>query len=422
MTIPDVRVVVLGVREVVSILARETVLVVVMAAVKAGAMAVAKGVADELKNFRVNRFIMEFRDITLCIIESCNLSCTYCYENHKSSKKMSFDIARQIIDYEMSVRDKFDGVMFNLFGGEAFLNFELIKQIVNYLESNYRNSDLKWHCFITTNGTLVHGEIQKYLREHRCSISCGLSLDGTKECHNKNRSNSFDDIDVSFFAEFYRNQHIKMTISAETLPQLSECVIFAHDLGFIVSCNLAYGIDWSKSDNVKILEKELLKLISYYLEHPNITPCSMLNEPIYKVALRKKEARRECGAGQYMRAYDTNGVSYSCQFFMPLSIGAEAAKKSLDIQWHDEVIPEDKLDSRCRDCVLKSCCHICYGSNYASTGNIYLHEENWCKLNKIIFKARAYFRVKQFEKGLLSGSEVEQKATLKSAMIILENL
>lgn len=365
---------------------------------------------------------MEFRDITLCIIESCNLKCTYCYENHKSSKKMSFDTARRIIDYEMSTRDKFNGVMFNLFGGEAFLNFELIKQIVNYLEMNYSNSDIKWHCFITTNGTLVHGEIQKFLREHSCSISCGLSLDGTKECHNINRSNSFDDIDLPFFAECYKDQYIKMTVSAETLPHLSDCVIFAHNVGFTVSCNLAYGIDWSNNDNLKILEHELLKLISYYLEHPNITPCSMLNEPIYKIALSKKEARRECGAGQYMRSYDTNGVCYPCQFFMPISIGDEAAKKALDIQWHDEVIPESQLDSRCKDCILKSCCHICYGSNYASTGSIYLHEENWCTLNKIIFKARAFFRVKQFENGILPGSEVEQKASLLSAMAILENL
>lgn len=365
---------------------------------------------------------MDYRDITLCIIEACNLNCTYCYENHKSSKKMDFDTAKQIIDHEMSIRDKYDGVMFNLFGGEAFLNFELIKQIVNYLETSYNKSQLRWACFITTNGTLVHGTIQEYLKEHRQSIACGLSLDGTRECHNINRCNSFDDIDLSFFAEVYKNHYIKMTISTETLPHLADCVIFIHKKGFSLTCNLAYGIDWSKTDNASILESELMKLIEYYLNNPAIVPCSMLNEPIYKVSLQNKNATRECGAGQLMRSYDTAGVCYPCQFFMPISIGVEAAQKSLDIQWHDEVIPENKLDSRCKDCVLKSCCHICYGSNYASTGNIYLHEENWCNLNKIIFKARAYFRIKQFEKGILPGNEVEQKATLQAALIILEQL
>lgn len=365
---------------------------------------------------------MNFRDITLCITESCNLSCTYCYENHKSSKKMSYETAKQIINHEMSIHDKFEGVLFNLFGGEAFLNFELIKQVIDYLELNYSSSNLKWHCFVTTNGTLVHGDIQKYLREHCRSISCGLSLDGSRECHNVNRSNSFDDIDLSFFATFYKNQPIKMTISTETLPHLADCVMFAHDKGFEVACNLAYGIDWSDSANVSILETELMKLIEFYLDNPTVKPCSMLNEPIYKVALQNNKATRECGAGHLMRSYDTEGVCYPCQFFMPISIGDEAAKKALDIQWHGEVIPDDQIDVRCKDCVLKSCCHICYGSNFASTGNIFLHEENWCQLNKIIFKARAYFRVKQFEKGILPGGEIEQKATLQSALSILENL
>lgn len=335
---------------------------------------------------------------------------------------MDFDTAKRIIDYEMSIRDKYKGVVFNLFGGEAFLNFELIKQIVNYLETNYTNSPIKWNCFITTNGTLVHGVIQEYLKEHRQSIACGLSLDGTRECHNINRCNSYDDIDLSFFAKVYKNQFIKMTISVETLPHLADCVIFVHEKGFSLTCNLAFGIDWSKPENTSILETELMKLIDYYLHNSAIIPCSMLNEPIYKVALQNKTATRECGAGQLMRSYDTEGVCYACQFFMPISIGEEAAKKSLDIQWHNEIIPENKLDSRCKDCVLRACCHICYGSNYASTGSIYLHEENWCKLNKIIFRARAYFRIKQFEKGILPGNLIEQKATLQAALIILEQL
>lgn len=364
---------------------------------------------------------MNFRDITLCITETCNLNCSYCYENHKSKKTMSFATAKRIIDYEMAVRDKFNGVIFDLFGGEAFLNFSLIRNIIAYLEDKYDPSDFGWHCFVTTNGTLVHDEIQTYLRAHKPSITCGLSLDGTKEFHDANRSNSFDKIDLAFFAELYPEQTVKMTISDISLPHLADCVIFAHEKGFHVACNLAYGIDWSNQKYVSILERELIKLIEFYLAHPLIKPCSMINESILKVAT-EKSASRECGAGQHMRAYDTEGVCYACQFFMPISIGDNLAKKSLDIQWHGDSIPESKIDVRCKDCIIKSCCHICYGSNYASTGNIYIHDDNWCKLNKIIFKARAFFRIKQFEKGILSGNEVEQKATLQSAMMILEQL
>ncbi len=362
---------------------------------------------------------MENRDITLCLTEACNLNCSYCYENHKSKKTMTFETAKKIIDFEMNYKDNFTGVTFELFGGEPFLCFDLIKQIVEYLETQYKKG---FYCFLTTNGTLVHNQVQEWLLKHTKTVCCGLSLDGPKELHNLNRNDSFEKIDLDFFAKNYPFQPIKMTISQETLPFLSKCVLFAHDKGFKIACNLAYGIDWTNNENVKILEKELMTLIEFYLNNPEIEPCTMLGERIFKIAQQKDVASRECGAGLSMRAYDTNGISYPCQFFMPVSIGDDKAKKSLEIKFHENIIPENLLDKRCKNCVIKSSCHICYGANYASTGNIYLHEENWCRLNKIIFKARAFFRIKQFEKNQLNGSEIEKKATLQSALLILNEL
>ena len=356
------------------------------------------------------------KSITLTLTAQCNLHCVYCYEHSKNDSAMSFDIARSILDSEMPECE--GQIYIELFGGEPFLAFDNIKRIYDYVNLNW--PDKQWIMFATTNGTLIHDEIQDWLKNHKRFI-CGLSLDGTKEFHDANRSNSFDKIDLAFFAELYPEQTVKMTISDISLPHLADCVIFAHEKGFHVACNLAYGIDWSNQKYVSILERELIKLIEFYLAHPLIKPCSMINESILKVAT-EKSASRECGAGQHMRAYDTEGVCYACQFFMPISIGDNLAKKSLDIQWHGDSIPESKIDVRCKDCIIKSCCHICYGSNYASTGNIYIHDDNWCKLNKIIFKARAFFRIKQFEKGILSGNEIEQKATLQSAMMILEQL
>ena len=77
--------------------------------------------------------------------------------------------------------------------------------------------------------------------------------------HNINRSNSYDDIDLDFFLEMYPAQDVKMTISKDTLPNLAEGVIELHHKGFLVSCNLAYQIDWSAEENVEILNRELNK-------------------------------------------------------------------------------------------------------------------------------------------------------------------
>ena len=153
----------------------------------------------------------KIKTVTITLTQSCNLKCTYCYENNKSSKTMDFDTAKNIIDKEIQNREMFEGFEFDLFGGEPFLEFELIKQITEYVCEKL--CGYPHTIFLTTNGTLVHGEIQKWLLKHKDCVVCGLSLDGTREMHNINRSNSFDKIDIDFFAQNYPMQDNKMTIS-----------------------------------------------------------------------------------------------------------------------------------------------------------------------------------------------------------------
>lgn len=360
------------------------------------------------------------RTVTITLTQSCNLSCTYCYERHKSQKRMSLDIAKQIVDQELSVLDDDMALEFDLFGGEPFLEFPLIKELTEYICRTKGNKN----CFVfaTTNGTLVHGEIQNWLKAHRGCFVCGLSLDGTREMHNTNRSNSYDDIDLEFFRELYPNQDVKMTISAETLPALAEGVIDIHKKGFLVSCNLAYNIDWSNSGNADILMRELNKLIDFYLVNPDIEPCSILAMGIHNIGMPENDAVRFCGAGIYMRAYDIDGTSYPCQFFMPLSLGEKRAHCAKDIVFPEDIIPEEYLDIKCRDCIIQSVCPNCFGANYANTGSIYSRDDNMCRLTKIIIKARSYFRAKQWEYGQLNESAQDQQAILRAIVKIQEGL
>lgn len=358
------------------------------------------------------------RSITLTLTASCNLSCSYCYEHSKCNKMMSFETAKKIIDAEFQKNDDSD-LYIELFGGEPFLAFELIKQIYDYVEEKYKNR--RWLFFTTTNGTLVHGEIQDWLKSHK-HIVVGLSLDGTKEMHDLNRSNSFDKIDLDFFLKTYPIQHVKMTISQETLPQLAEGVIFAHKKGFKVSCNLAFGIDWSNENNVAVLERELKKLIEYYLNNPQIEPCSMLSFPIHNVCNFRKmpKLHKWCGTGTEMKAYDTDGTSYPCQFFLPLSAGEEKAKLANSINFEKEY-SYDNVDEKCKNCKIVEACPTCYGSNFVAFGDIYKKDDNLCKLTKIIIKARSYFKAMQWSKNQLSLDENIERDLLESILIIQDN-
>ena len=358
------------------------------------------------------------KTVTLSITESCNLDCVYCYEHNKTNRTMSIDLAKTIIDNEMNSDPQFDTIEIDLFGGEAFLAFDTIKKITRFIREMSYNR--KYFIFITTNGTLVHGEIQDWLRLNKDIVFCGLSLDGGRETQNYNRSNSFDLIDLDFFKELYPQQDIKMTISNDRLPFLFEDVVFCHSKGFRISNNLAYGIDWTNKKNETELKNNLLMLINYYLEHPYIEPCSLLNSGIDTLGYNNSNTvnKKWCGTGFNMRAYDIDGNKYPCQFFLPLSIGKEKAAKAKSIKFLKE-IPNDLLDQKCRDCLIKELCPSCYGSNYAATGNIYIKDDGMCKLTKIIIKARAYFKFEQWKRGQLKDlDEISEQALLRSIVKI----
>lgn len=360
------------------------------------------------------------RVVTITLTQSCNLSCIYCYETHKTNHAMSFEQAKSIIDFEFSRTAEDVLLEIDLFGGEPFLEFLLIKKTVEYVQSTYGNRLFLF--FIITNGTLLNSDSKAWLIDNRDCVICGLSFDGTKEMQNTNRCNSFDMVDLDFFATTYPGQTVKMTVSPQTLGNLAEGVLFLQSKGFEVTCNLAYGIDWSNDTFCQILERELSTLIAYYMDHPEVPICSMLDMGIEQLAYSAPaEKSRYCGAGIDMVAYDVDGTSYPCQMFMPLSAGSEKAERSKNIEFQ-EVIPADILDPKCRTCVINAICPTCYGSNYISTGNIYLHESSYCSLMKVIMKARSYLKGLLWKAGRLNLSLGEEANLLKSILILQQEL
>ncbi len=354
--------------------------------------------------------------ITLTLTEKCNLNCIYCYENNKSKEIMSLEVAKDIISYELNLNDA-DVCEIDLFGGEPFLVYNNIKKIVDFIENN--EWKMQTIIFIVTNGTLVDAEVQEWLKRHP-KVICGLSLDGTPYMHNLNRSNSFEKIPIDFFARQYPKQNIKMTISTETLSDLAEGVIYCHSKGFEVSCNLAFGIDWSNNKNCSILERELLKLISFYLKNPSIKPCTMLDFDITKAGLPLGEyIKKWCGAGTTSKTYSVQGVAYPCQFFMPLSAGT-LAESFLKNDCLDEYISIDKFEEKCRSCSALAICPMCYGANLVNQGSVYKQNDNLCRLNKIMFKARALFKARQWEKGQLELSPEKELLLLRSIIKLQE--
>lgn len=328
---------------------------------------------------------------------------------------MSLSVAQKILSSELTATDSTEFVDINLFGGEPFLQFDLICEITDFLLSH--SFPKKWKLSTITNGTLVHGKIQEWLILHRDIISLSLSLDGARASHNLNRNNSFDQIDLDFFKTNF-DTRIKMTISQYTLSFLSEDVIYLHSQGFSIANNLAYGIPWNKSIYFSTLVSELETLIVYYLENPTIHECSMLRFPYMEISKNYGKFYRNCSAGHELHVYDTDGKSYSCHMLTPFSIGIEKSKLAQKIVFPDNELSPSLLDENCRNCPILSSCQTCYASNFIEFGNIYYRNPDMCKINRIIFHAKAALYAQKWDRKHLKLSLEEENALLKAIQLI----
>lgn len=331
---------------------------------------------------------------SLYMTEQCNLNCVYCYEHIKRNKVLSFDIAKDAIisTFKRAVEENVDYVEILFHGGEPFLAFERIKEICEWVWSN--EWPCKYVCFATTNGTLVHGEIKRWLIDNKTRFIAGLSLDGTRDMHNKNRSQSYDSIDIAFFKDTWPTQGVKMTPSPGTLSNLAEGVIHLHELGFTRNnCSFASGVDWSHDENGnkldyrKILAEQFEILINYYLEHPDIKPIDMLNIRFMSVAAgRAAMTSKLCGAGTIMRCWTPDGRCLPCHLFY------EVCKENGNVNIPDFKFSEiDSLsDPRCEGCILEPACPTCYGGNFVTHGDPRIRDPYTCEIMKMRAMAGSY--------------------------------
>lgn len=192
---------------------------------------------------------------------------------------MDVNTCKDIIAKYLNTPD-YDEVEIDFFGGEPFLEFKTIKEVCEWVWANkWKN---KYVFFATTNGVLILGKIKEWLRKYKNRFWVSLSLDGYRDSHNINRSNSFDKIDIQFFKDCWPTQTVKMTISKETVGNIYENITYIHSLGFnIAGTNFAEGIDWEDDKYVKIVTRELEKLTQFYINHPEISPVPLINMAIY---------------------------------------------------------------------------------------------------------------------------------------------
>lgn len=349
------------------------------------------------------------KSIMLLITYKCNLRCSYCYEPKLSDFHMTAPKAKQIIKEQINdLDDKYDAVEIQFMGGEPLLEFGLIREVAEWLWDSSLSKKLMV-LFAPTNGTLLTDEMKAWFSKNRERFSLGLSFDGDANMQNVNRSTSFNKVDLDFFAKTWPNQSVKMTISPKTVSHLSEGVKFLHEKGFkYISADLAMGpsIQWTQ-EALRQYRKELDLLGSYYIEHPNLIPFSMLRLDIASVLGKKSSYGKTCSCGEDLVCVDWTGKTYACHLFSPVSIPMEKAilgNKMYDFSNH--TLFESPI---CKKCVLGNLCNHCYGMNYLCTGHANEPAAFHCSAFKLQFAANCRFRLRLADKL----NDTQQKKTLR---------
>ena len=379
------------------------------------------------------------KNITFIVTKDCQLACKYCYLVGKNSKeRMSFEIAKQAIDYILSHEDDFkeESVVWDFIGGEPFLEIELIDRICDYLKKEMFRRNHHWfdsyRFSFSTNGLNYHTEkVQNFIEKNRTHLSIGITIDGTRQKHDLNRiykkneeneeRGSYDDVvkNIPLWLSQFPHAGTKVTISSPDIPYIKESVLHLFSLGIHeVNINCVFEDVWSEDDD-KLFENQLLELadsiIDRELYKENV--CSFFSEHIGKPLDPKSENQNWCGAGM-MLAVDAAGNFYPCTRFAgyslrnkrPIVIGNVC--RGIDKNLLRPFLTLDRTTQspqKCIDCEVASGCAWCQGENYdaAKTNTIYERSTAICLMHKARVRANNYYWNKLYRKLELEGLREE---------------
>lgn len=180
--------------------------------------------------------------LCLHIAHDCNLACQYCFaeegEYHGRRALMSFEVGKKALDFLVANSGNRRNLEVDFFGGEPLMNWDVVKQLVEYGRSLEEPNNKKFRFTLTTNGILLNDEVEEFCNREMSNVV--LSLDGRREVNDKmrpsrNGKSSYDVIVPKFqkLAES-RNQmnyYVRGTFTRNNLDFSEDALHFA-DLGF----------------------------------------------------------------------------------------------------------------------------------------------------------------------------------------------
>ena len=339
--------------------------------------------------------------LCLHIAHTCNLNCSYCFASqgkyHGDRAVMSFEVGKQALDFLMANSGTRTNLEVDFFGGEPLMNWDVVKQLVQYARSVEKEHKKNFRFTLTTNGMLIDDDVIDFANKEMSNVV--LSLDGRKEIHDLTRvdyagKGSYEQIVPKFQklveARGNKDYYMRGTFTHAN-PDFTKDVFHMADLGFTelsmepVVCAPGDPAALTPEDleivkeQYEILAKDMIrrekegKPITFYHYMIDLTggPC------VYKRI-------SGCGSGTEYMAVTPWGDLYPCHQF----VGEE--KYKLGDVWNGVTNNDLREEFRscnayarpeCKDCWAKLYCSGgCAANAYHASGSIRGIYEPGCEL------------------------------------------
>ena len=317
--------------------------------------------------------------LCLHIAHDCNLACRYCFaeegEYHGRRALMSLEVGKKALDFLIANSGSRRNLEVDFFGGEPLMNWDVVKQLVEYGRSLEKSNNKKFRFTLTTNGILLNDEILEFVNKEMGNIV--LSIDGRKEINDKMRpfrggQGSYDIIVPKFqkVAESrdQMNYYVRGTFTHNNLD-FSKDVLHLADLGFkqisvepvVAQPTDDYAI---REEDLPILKEEYDKLAVEMIKRKKEGKAFNFFHFMIDLQGGPCVAKRlsGCGSGTEYLAVTPWGDLYPCHQF----VGNE---KFLMGNVDTGVVRDDIRDEfKCCNVYAKDKCKKCFAKFYCSGG------------------------------------------------------
>ena len=343
------------------------------------------------------------------LTNDCNLRCSYCFTQGKSSKVMSLETAKNCVEYLiLNALKSTHKIDVSFWGGEPLMEWELLKNIVEYTEARCKQERINVSFGGTTNGVLLTEDKFKFLEDHK--IFFMVSFDGTRETHDRyrkrvNGSGSHDTIIKNLDKVIEKWPFYKVRIS----PYPEAISNFYNDISYIVEHKIynimfspVYESNWTEND-WKTWESECYKVIDLIAEYKQ--KGIIINIEHFKSYISRDNSCWPCGAGRFYAGFDTDGSIYPCHRFIKFSDTRDWREKEVCIGHVDFGITNTEFKEKfeywmpigCKKCdhnYTTPCHGGCYAINYDLTNNIETAPDKLCRYVDMQVRVSNYYNQK----------------------------